>query len=151
MKVRCIKDLYMNNGIKSFTKDKIYETKYKTITYDINIVDDNKNNHYLGEWFYFFKKVEEKEIIRHTNRCKQCGKFIKKEEYICKKCREKNLIKEKEKLKFSWYKNNCFKKVKEVNNDRAINKIYEVKDCINKENKIFIYWYRFRRDNNFEI
>lgn len=100
MKVKCCKDLYMNTGEKAFIKNKIYEVIDKDLSEATNIIDDiDALNHYLGDWCIYFSKVEDKEIIRHTNRCISCGRFIENKKIFCKDCKEKRKFK-----KLSWYK-----------------------------------------------
>ena len=83
--------------------------------------------------------------MKHLNRCEKCGKFVKKGDFLCEEhLKNSFIIKNK-----SWYTNKKEKVIKEINKGNSIS--YEYKDYINKDDKIFIYWYRFRRNNKFEI
>lgn len=59
MKVKCLKNLYMNTKEKAYIKNKIYETEDTVLNEFTNIVDEIDNKmHYLNTWFIYFEKID---------------------------------------------------------------------------------------------
>lgn len=61
VKVKCSKDLIMEDGEQSFTKGMIYEGETNHpdghLMY-LNVIDDCLCKHQLGAWYKHFKKVK---------------------------------------------------------------------------------------------
>lgn len=58
MKIRCLKNLYINTKEKAYIKNKIYETESNVLNEFTPVFDEIDNKiHYLSNWFIYFEKV----------------------------------------------------------------------------------------------